>query len=245
MEQQDMNWETFAVIVDGFSQQHRRCTVSLQGEGEPTLHPLFWRMADYVATSGHTPYSILNGSRIDAARIAATFPQIGISLDTLDTSTAERIGRHSLAKVLRNLEDLTAVMNPGRITIMSVDMGQPLGPLRAWVRQRGFGRHVIQPLARKDDYAKHYGAAIHFAPRRPLEPTPRPSTCRFVQTDLMRFYTWRGKELPCCFIKDTTGIESIAQLKQSLAQGDVPAGCSGCSELRPLQEGRIEKTALR
>ncbi|WP_277401897.1 radical SAM protein [Variovorax sp. RKNM96] len=235
MDQQDMDWETFKAIVDGLSPQHQHCTVSLQGEGEPSLHPLFWCMADYVTTSGHTPYSILNGSRLDAARIAATFPRIGISLDTLDASTAERIGRHNLTKVLRNLEELTAVMSPSRITVMSVDMGQPLGPLRAWVRQRGFGRHVIQPLARKDDYARHYGTAIRFTPRRQPESAVRPSsTCRFVQSDLMRFYTWKGQELPCCFIKDTTGIESIPQLKQSLARGEVPPGCSGCSELRPL-----------
>lgn len=234
MSQQDMTWETFSAIIDRLSKRHPHCTVSLQGEGEPSLHPLFWRMVDYVVASGHTPYSILNGSRVEAARIASTFPRIGISLDTLDADTAERIGRHNLPKVLSNLEELVAAMGPARITVMSVDLGQPLAPLRAWVRERGFGRHVIQPLASKDDYAKGYSSTIRVVALQQRPSVPGPSGCRFLERDLMRFYTWKGQELPCCFIKDTTGINSIAGLKQSLACGDIPVGCSGCQELRSI-----------
>ncbi|WP_295178373.1 hypothetical protein, partial [Variovorax sp. 67-131] len=54
---------------------------------------------------------------------------------------SERIGRQNLPKVLSNLEELAAAMGSARITVMSIDLGQPLGPLRAWVRSRGFGRH--------------------------------------------------------------------------------------------------------
>lgn len=232
MSQQDMAWGTFSTIVDNLSRQYSRCTVSLQGEGEPSLHPLFWRMADYVIANGHIPYSILNGSRIEAARIASTFPRIGVSLDTLDLGVADRIGRHNLPKVMSNLEELVAAMGPARITVMTVDLGQPLGPLRAWVRARGFGRHVIQPLASKDDYAKSYSPAVSAAVPLQRLSAPRPSSCRFLESDLMRFYTWNGQQLPCCFIKDTTGIGSIPELKQSLARGEVPFGCSGCQELR-------------
>jgi hypothetical protein len=227
MPQQDMEWPTFKAIVDGMRQSGNM--VSLQGEGEPSLHPRFFDMAEYVAARGHRPYSILNGSRIDAARIARTFPAIAVSVDTLDEATAERIGRHNLAKVLSNLDELRIAMGPGRIEIMTVDLGQPLDALRAWVKDRGFGNHVVQPLERKDDYAKRYVVM----PPRPLRP-PQPSTCRFLAQNVMRFYTWSGQELPCCFIKDTSGIASIPDLKRSLERGSTPPGCSGCRELRPL-----------
>ena len=59
------------------------------------------------------------------------------------------------------------------------------------------------------------------------------TTCRFLREELMRYCTCTGLALPCCFIKDTEGIESIAGLQTSLAQGHVPKGCAGCDELRP------------
>lgn len=236
MPQQDMAWSTFTAIVDAIAQP--TSTVSLQGEGEPTLHPRFWDMAQYVRDKGHLPYSIVNGSRIDARRTAQMFPRIGISVDTLDARTAEHIGRHNLPKVLANLDALCAAMGPHRIVVMTVDLGQPLEALKAWAQQRGFGSHVIQPLMRKGDYAKAYPPALaqpvtwHAKP--PSAVPPEPQTCQFLHQDVMRYHTWSGQALPCCFIKDTQGIDSIAGLRAMLTQGHVPAGCAGCRELKPL-----------
>ena len=52
--------------------------VSLQGEGEPLANPKFWTMAERVVETGFTPYTITNGSLIDAARLAALFPVVGL-----------------------------------------------------------------------------------------------------------------------------------------------------------------------
>jgi MoaA/NifB/PqqE/SkfB family radical SAM enzyme len=224
MPQQDMLWERFAAIVDGIPTPG--ALVSLQGEGEPSLHPRFFDMAAYVHSCGHEPTTILNGSRIEAARIAQHFPTVGMSLDTLDVATADRIGRHNLTKVLENLEALVAAMGSHRIVIMTVDLGQPLDALRAWVLARGFRRHVVQPLQGKADYGKRY----HVVARQPVLPAAR--TCRFLERDVMRFYPLEGPVLPCCFIKDTTSILSIDSLRHTLAQGQVPPGCLGCMHLR-------------
>ena len=239
MPQQDMAWDTFTGIVDSIAQPGS--TVSLQGEGEPSLHPRFWDMVAYVHTKRHQPYTILNGSRVDVPRIARLFPQIGISLDTLDATVAEKIGRFNLAKVLANLEALCAAMGPQRIVIMTVDLGQPLKELRAWVQQRGFASHVVQPLKTKADYARRYEkllvrvpAAYDLKAEAPSTPAAVPRTCRFLHQDIMRYYTCSGLALPCCFIKDTEGIESIAGLRAMLAHGNVPKGCAGCEELRPV-----------
>lgn len=244
MPQQDMAWSTFTRIVDGIDQPGS--TVSLQGEGEPSLHPQFWDMVLYVRNKGHVPYTIINGSRVDAERTAQLFPRIGISLDTLDSAVAHKIGRYNLSKVLANLEALHAAMGPQRIVVMTVDMGQPLAALKAWVRQRGFTTHIVQPLMRKADYAQRYPQVLaqpvtwHKKSLQELliesqaATRSAPQTCRFLRQDAMRYYTWAGLELPCCFIKDTQGIESIDGLRNLLVGGQVPVGCAGCRELKPL-----------
>lgn len=230
MVQQDMPWERFAAIVDGIAGPG--ATVSLQGEGEPSLHPRFWDMVAHVKQRGHVPYTILNGSRIDAARIAANFPAIAVSVDTLDEAVAERIGRHNLPKVLLHLAELVLAMGANRIEIMTVDLGQPLQAVRRWAREAGFRRHVVQPLQPKADYGRRYPVR---GPR-PLA-SRGPMGCRFVERDLMRFYPLQGVALPCAFIKDATGIESVEGLKAQLGRGQVPVGCTGCTHLRPVRVG--------
>ena len=158
----------------------------------------------------------------------------------LDAAIAEKIGRYNLLKVLANLEALCAAMGPQRIVIMTVDLGQPLKTLRAWTQQRNFANHIVQFPKTKADYARRYEKLLVRAPAANGVGAPAtsthaaiPLTCRFLHQDLMRYYTCSGLALPCCFIKDTEGIESIAGLRNSLQQGHVPNGCAGCDELRP------------
>ena len=238
MPQQDMAWATFTGIVDAIAVPG--ATVSLQGEGEPTLHPRFWDMVAYVHSKRHRPYTIINGSRVDVPRIARLFPQIGISIDTLDAAVADKIGRYNLPKVLANLEALCSAMGPQRIVLMTVNLGQPLDELTAWAKQRGFASHVVQPLKTKSDYARRYEKLLVRVPAPngvksevPSTPAAIPRTCRFLYQDIMRYYTCSGLALPCCFIKDTEGIYSIAGLRTALGQGRVPKGCAGCDELLP------------
>ncbi len=244
MPQQDMAWATFTDIVDAIAVPG--ATVSLQGEGEPTLHPRFWDMVAYVHSKRHRPYTIINGSRVDVPRIARLFPQIGFSIDTLNPAIAEKIGRYNLPKVLANLEALCTAMGPQRIVLMTVNLGQPLDELNAWAKQRGFASHVVQPLKTKADYARRYerqlvraaggsGTTARHAPGDATAAAKVPRTCRFLHQDLMRYHTVQGLALPCCFIKDTEGIESIADLRSQLQQGIVPKGCAGCEELQAVE----------
>ncbi|WP_409997585.1 radical SAM protein [Curvibacter sp. APW13] len=226
MPQQDMPWVRFTSIVDAIACPGS--TVSLQGEGEPSLHPRFWDMVRYVRAKGHLPYTIVNGSRINAAAIARHFSTIGISIDTLDAQLANQTGRYNLPKVLENLDRLCNAMAPGRIIIMTVDLGQPLQDLCAWVKRRGFRRHVVQALNAKHDYAQRYPQLA-----RNSAHDNSPKVCHFAEQHTLRYHTWQGKELPCVYIKDTTGFTTIAALRASLHAGHVPPGCLGCQHLRP------------
>jgi MoaA/NifB/PqqE/SkfB family radical SAM enzyme len=226
MPQRYMAWDLFTAILERESKRPVE-RVSLQGEGEPMMHPRFWEMVDAIRGQGLVPYTITNGSLLDAPRVAAAFPAIGISIDTIDTEYAQKIGRFKLHRVLRNLEALLDVLSPGRIIIHTVDMGQPLEPLKEFLRRRGITQHMIQPLQPKADYAKRYsdgelpswGACTY--------------RCRFLDAPLMRYYDITGLELPCCFIKNTTDFVSSEQLRKELIGRTVPICCQGCGAIFP------------
>lgn len=199
-------------------------TICLQGEGEPLLHPDFWDMVALVKEAGQTPYTITNGSEIDAERIASNFPSIGISIDTLDINEANRIGRKSLPSVLKNLDCLIERMGPSRLVVMTVDYGQPLKKLKTFLENKGIFQHIIQPLQLKEDYRKAY----------PDIPPPAENytyRCRFLEHDLQRTYDIDGRAFPCCHIKNPDGYTSIEALRESLARREVPASCRGCREI--------------
>lgn len=226
MPQKDMSWDTFTKII--MSIPGKGYSVWLQGEGEPSLHPQFEEMAKYVRQLGHHPYTILNGSRVDIQSLPVIFPTIGFSVDTLDGQSAHQTGRYNLPKVLKNIELLSQAMHPKRINIMTVDMGQPLDALREWVTARGFGKHIVQALSPKNDYARRYTVNS-----QAIMPT-RPSTCAFLERSVMRFYTWEGKELPCCFMKNSSDFPSIPDLQLKIAKGEIPGCCAGCTYLKKV-----------
>lgn len=204
-----------------------RHVVSLQGEGEPTMHPRFWDWASRLTNAGYIPYTITNGSRIDVDLAHQHLPNLGVSLDTVDGAEANRIGRLKLDNVLLNLELLRTRLGPKRLIIHTVDYGQPLGALVDYLRERNLTRHIIQPLQPKADYALHYQD----------HPISRPShrhaggLCRYLAKPLMRYFDVNGKELPCCFIKNTSPFQSVKLMRQQMAAGQVPTVCEGCTEI--------------
>lgn len=231
MVQEHMSWQVFEDILGRVPPGRR--AISLQGEGEPTTHPRLWDMAAEVRCRGHVPYTITNGSWRRVELIARHFPTVGISLDTLDAGEAERIGRHNLGRVLKNLEKLQSRMDARRIIIHTADYGQPLQPLRDFVTARGFRRHIVQPLQVKDDYACRYRDRI------PLRPLHRATyRCRYVERPLMRYYDIRGVEMPCCHINDCSKFLSVERIRESLARREVPQSCAGCREIFPQTEAK-------
>lgn len=78
-----------------------RHVVSLQGEGEPTMHPRFWDWEGRLRKSVGVPYTTIIGGRIDAERANRFPPKLGISLDAVDEFEVNRIGRPKLDPVHR------------------------------------------------------------------------------------------------------------------------------------------------
>lgn len=231
MAQRHMEMPVFAHIM-GQLPRHTGMTVSLQGEGEPTLHPSFWDMARAVREHGLRAYTITNGTRVDARQFADALHSVGVSVDTLDAEEARRIGRYNLPKVLTNLESLVRSMGPGRVTVHTVRYGQDIEPLKVYLRSIGVYQQIVQPLQVKDDYARRYAQqqVVVVVP-----PAARPLarySCNFLDTPRMRYFNIDGVEMPCCFIKDTTGYTSADDLRQTLARRQIPVACSGCRELR-------------
>ena len=231
MKQAHMPWDRFVSILSRLPAGPH--VVSLQGEGEPTGHPRFWDMVEAVRDRALVPYTITNGTHHDPERFNAAFQHVAVSLDTLDPEEAARIGRYKLHRVLANLDALTEAMGAARIRIMTVDYGQPLADLRAFVAARGYA-HTIQPLQPKHDYARRYAARIA---------SPEPvytHRCGFLEQPVMRYYDIEGREYPCCFIKDANLHEPIRIMREKLARSEVPPACRGCLHiLTPASRPRI------
>lgn len=231
MPQVDMTWERFGQIVETLRLKPR-ARVNLQGEGEPTLHPDFWRMVDLVTQAGHVPYIITNGAtNADVDKIRQYLPRVGVSLDTLDVKIATRIQRFNLPKVLAWLESLiSSGYDPRSIDIMTVDFGQPLQELQRVVAGWGCG-HTIQPRQTKTDYAKLAGYTV-----AKLASTRQPRACIFVSNNIMEYYTVTGQVLPCYCMKDPGEFTTRNALADQLQQGIVPNCCAGCRNLKTLEE---------
>lgn len=216
MPQADMEWSTFVEIIDSIPTPS---IITLQGEGEPTLHPLFWPMVDYATKKQHSVRTTLNGTQLDTTQIPKYFKEINISIDSLDEELCNEIGRVNLPKVLKNISDLCAVYPASSITIRTVDFNQPLGALREYVHSNNF-KWRVQPIQRKEDYTSTYkNQFIEVVSAN----KPRTTLCSYLKQDKLRYYTFTGLELPCCFIKDTAGISTIDRMKHVM-----PRGCNGC-----------------
>jgi len=206
-----------------------RHTISLQGEGEPLAHPLFWEMLDRVRRAGHRPYLITNASLRTTPRLAQYVPMIGVSLDTLDSDEAERIGRIRLDRVFANFEKLLAFAGPDRLIVHSVDYGQDRKPLDTYLRKCGVTRRVVQPLQRKGDYRRRYPEQIEAAPM-----LASPAPCAYLLQPRLRYFNIDGIQMPCPYIKDASRYASQAGLLEGFALGRVPAACDGCREVGSL-----------
>lgn len=223
MPQRHMDWALFQSIL---SRVPPGATVSLQGEGEPFLHPRFRDMVEAICAAALVPYVITNATLIDdPAWVAARFPTVGVSLDTLDPELSLRTGRLDLARVLEGLERLRQVLQPAsRLILHTVDFGQALEPVLEYARARGF-QHLVQGLQAKDDYARHYASETVAGPCS--------WRCRYLEQPLMRYYNLDGVEMPCCFIKDVSRYRGAEALAADLAAGRVPQPCRGCCEIFP------------
>lgn len=218
MRQGDMPFDAFQRLLDRHIQRYGTPeTVSLQGEGEPTLHPQFFEMAERARALRSEPYTITNGSYRRPERFIGLFTRVGVSIDSLDESAAKAIGRYNLHRVIEFVDALAPHL---RIVIHSVAHKEHTPRIAAWCRQRGLD-HLVQPLQAKSDYRRHYLTG----------PAPAPAgrfSCAFLARPMMRFYSLEGIELPCCYIKDTAGLQGIDELLQHQADGVWPQHCAGC-----------------
>lgn len=225
MPARSMEMGLFDALLDGLPEG--RHTISLQGEGEPLAHPRFWELLDRVRRAGHRPYLITNASLRTTPRLAQCVPMIGVSLDTLDSAEAERIGRIRIARVLANFEKLLAVAGPDRLVVHTVDYGQDRTALDAYLRRHRVTRRVVQPLQGKSDYRRRYPELIGSTPM-PANPAP----CAYLLQPRLRYFNIDGIRMPCCYIKDASRYASETGLLTDFASGKVPAACAGCSEVR-------------
>ena len=219
MRQADMAFDSFERLLQSHIARYGIPeVVSLQGEGEPTLHPDFFRMSERVLTIGAQPYTITNGSYKHPERFIGLFSQIGVSVDSLDDRIAGAMGRYNLPRVIAFIEALAPRM---KILIHSVAHQKYTRPIDAWCRQRGY-IHIVQPLQTKADYAHRYKDRI--AATAPVGSF----SCGYLTTPSMRYYNLDGVEMPCCYIKDASRYSGVEALLEHQKYGTWATCCTGC-----------------
>jgi MoaA/NifB/PqqE/SkfB family radical SAM enzyme len=225
MQQKDMPFDDYLGIMNthlaryGVPRQ-----VSLQGEGEPTLNKSFFKMAEHAARIGSEPFTITNGTYKYPEHFAEMFPSVGISVDTLDPAEAHNIGRYNLDRVL---EFVDAIDKLTKVIIFTTVASPSSGGVAEWCRTRGF-THFVQPLQTKPDYQYRYPQQQQVTLHQP----PKQFACKYLATDMFRYYAIDGVKMPCCFIKDTSQYVSIADLQQQLSLHKTPHSCQGCMHLK-------------
>jgi MoaA/NifB/PqqE/SkfB family radical SAM enzyme len=222
MRQGDMPGEVFEAVLARHVREHGipEC-VSLQGEGEPTLHPDFFHMAQRVREMGSRPYTITNGTYRHPERFIGLFTRVGVSVDTLDESAARRIGRHNLPRVLGFVAALAPHL---QIVIHSIARSAATTRIAAWCRVQGY-EHIVQPLQTKGDYSYRYAKMMGGAGGADVA---GPFWCSYLARPAMRYYSLDATELPCCFIKDTTRYPGMAAMMSHQESGNWPECCRGC-----------------
>lgn len=225
MPQKNMDWSVFTSIIESIP---KGSVVMLQGEGEPTLWPHWWKGVEYAHKRGLVLKTILNGSRIDVEKIAKFFPMVGISLDTLDDNVAEWVGRRNLPKVLGNVEELLKAM-PGRVTIHVSRVGQNTSKLLQWLQTNNIP-HTVQNLQQKQDYKEVYPVWVKTKKKERVT-TNQPIGCNYIDKE-HKYYTVDGVVLPCCYIKRNVETFDLTKTKQDMMDGIIPSHCVGCQSLR-------------
>jgi MoaA/NifB/PqqE/SkfB family radical SAM enzyme len=219
MRQGDLAYETFVHLLGPYVERHEvPAIVSLQGEGEPTLHKEFFRMAEYVRAIGSIPYTITNGTYKHPERFVGLFPAVGVSVDSLDESAAIKIGRYNLPRVVSFVQALAPYLT---VVVHSVANRVHTPRIADWCKKNGY-RHVVQPLQRKQDYSRRY------MPSAPLPEVRRGFSCEYLKQKKMRYYTLDGIAMPCCFIKDANAFEGIDTMLRHQEKGTWPTVCVGC-----------------
>jgi MoaA/NifB/PqqE/SkfB family radical SAM enzyme len=236
MQQGDMAYETFTALLERHvSIYGLPDVVSLQGEGEPTLHHDFFRMAEFARGLGATPYTITNGTHKHPDYFVGLFPRLGVSVDALDETTATKIGRYNLPRVLAFVEQLAPHL---RIVIHSVAHREHTPAVAEWCRRKGYS-HVVQPLQTKRDYGMRYAV-----PREERPATGRFS-CPYLTEARMRYYALDGTEMPCCFIKDTAGYRGMEAMLEHQRAGMWPQSCTGCRHGAQPSQDRLRGGQMR
>ncbi len=219
MEQKDMPFETFKQLITDFTKKYGQPSeVFLQGEGEPTLHPQFFDMVNYLKPIRSS--IITNGMYHHPEHFVGLLDHISVSIDSLDENTSSKIGRYNVERAMNFVDYLSKHMT---VTVMTVDYGQDLSDLKLFVSERKVG-WAIQKLQTKPDYSNYYKKVKHN-----LIVSDKPQfNCFYVKNNNTRFFNIDMVELPCCFIKDATNFNGIDDMKTCLGTSNIPTVCTGC-----------------
>jgi MoaA/NifB/PqqE/SkfB family radical SAM enzyme len=170
MPQADLRYEKFAEALDAFPDVKH---VELQGEGESLLHPRFLDMVALARSRDIKVSFITNGSFLTKETIdkllTLGIEKVSVSLESADAETFRRVRGGRFDKVVRGIEDLLRERQARglerpvvgfSITVLRSTRAHLTGIVALYQRLGLDGGVTMQPLERKEEYAKNYDAGM-------------------------------------------------------------------------------------
>lgn len=168
--QGDISYQDFRKIISRFS---KLACVSLQGEGEPLMHPDFIKMVKYLKERGAEVYTISNGLPLDIDMIKDLcnfgLDEIGISIESLNEKLYSKLKPGaSLGKVISNVKKLIEYRNKigkknPRVHLRFIIMKCNISEIHRVVKlskEIGLDAPFFSEIQDKPDYIKAYNRFI-------------------------------------------------------------------------------------
>jgi MoaA/NifB/PqqE/SkfB family radical SAM enzyme len=222
MSHTDMDMELFKSIIDKY---YLKTKFRLQGIGEPTLHKNFLEMIDYIHSKNlkHEVDFVTNGKISINQEILDKIVEIVFSVDDVHRNLEKEtkcldISKDHILEVVKYRKEFKPEL---KIQIYSVNYGQSYFEIERFCIDNNI-TFFLKPLSTNSAFNHKYQT-----PNKILG-----SKCLYIDNLKMNYYYVDGKEAPCCFIPDSTLVQSRDDIRNQLRKGIIPSCCTGCNLLR-------------
>jgi len=170
LKQGDIAYNLFEQILNEFNDIRY---IQLYGEGEPLIHPSFFRMVKLASCNNITVSTITNGSLLGtnfSNIITSGLHSLHVSLESVDSNTFRNIRGGNLSRILESIALLINIKKSKEsatpfvglsVTVLKETMSNLNSIFRQYQDLSLDGGIIIQPLNEMSSYTQNYSDSVH------------------------------------------------------------------------------------